>query len=244
MSGSCGFDLQSGVGPARLEDLEHDRFDRLGDLWKQLAKRSAEVGVGWNAVDLGQAAVDPKVADVTIEKGQPDGGIGQHRLELGGPPRHHQLQARIELPDLLLGRFPLGDVAEDADEDHVAPNPGLAHTDLRRKNRAVLSLGSNLATDADNVALSGSEVPGHVVAVLLAVRQGHEHGDVATENFSRGIAENPLGGGVEGEHRALDVDRDDRIDRGVDDGLQLGLTIAEGFLGSFLLDAQGDLVCH
>ena len=108
MSGSHAFDLQSGVGPARLEDPAHDRFDRLGELWKHLAERSAEVGVGWNAVDLGQAAVDPKVADVTIEKGQPDGGIGQHRLELGGPPRHHQLQARIELPDLLLGRFPLG----------------------------------------------------------------------------------------------------------------------------------------
>ena len=79
-------------------------------------------------------------------------------------------------------------------KDHGALSPDLAHADLRRKNRAVLPPGGNLATEADDAALSGSEVPGHVAAVLPAVRQGHEHGDVATDNFSRGVAENPLGG--------------------------------------------------
>src|SRR5208337_4414927 len=72
--GSCGLEFYSGEGSARLEDLEHDGFDRLGDLRQQVAKRTTEMGFEWNAVELGQAVVDPDEAKVTIEKGQPDGG--------------------------------------------------------------------------------------------------------------------------------------------------------------------------
>src|SRR5271157_1804221 len=117
--GCLGLEFHSGKGSACLEDLEQERFDLLGDLGQQLAKRSTDMGVEWNAVDLGQAVVDPDEADVAIEEGETDRGVGQHRLQLGGPSGDPLFKTRVERPDLFLGQLPLADIEHDAVENQL-----------------------------------------------------------------------------------------------------------------------------
>ena len=71
---------------------------------------------------------------------------------------------------------------------------------------------------------------------------GHQHRDVAADDFIVCISENPLGGRV---HRFDDtgfVDGDDAVNGGVDDRLQPDGRLADGFFGLFSLgDVARDL---
>src|SRR5271157_2919708 len=77
------------------------------------------MGFEWNAVDLGQAVVDPDEAAVAIEEGETDRGVGQHRLQLGGPSGDPLFKTRVERPDFFLGPLPLADIEQDTVENQL-----------------------------------------------------------------------------------------------------------------------------
>ena len=88
------------------------------------------------------------------------------------------------------------------------------------KSGAVLAAALDFAADADDVLFSGLQVPGQIAVVLFPVRRGHEHLDVLADHLLGGIAEHPFGGGIDRLDDAAGVDGDDRIRRGVQNGLE------------------------
>ena len=53
--------------------------------------------------------------------------------------------------------------------------------------------------------------------MLAGIGLRHQHLDIAPDQLPGGIAEEPFGRVVDGADRAVPVDDDNRIDRGVDD---------------------------
>src|SRR5262249_14778068 len=72
-------------------------------------------------------------------------------------------------------------------------------------------------------------------------RRNDQLGHLATDHFFRAVAERVLGGRVELEDSALVVDRDDAVERGVEDSGVTCLPLARRLLGTTSLDEVTDL---
>ncbi len=124
---------------------------------------------------------------------------------------------------LRFSQLALGDVAHDAGEIAAPVSPPLGDREIQREDRAIPPPAPDLTPDTDNLRLAGRAVIGDVPIVLAVIGLGHQHADVAPNDFVRRIKEDLLGGAVEGLNDAVLVDHRDRIDRGVDDGAVFGV---------------------
>jgi hypothetical protein len=160
------------------------------------------------------------------------------RLHLGGEPpvgvferagalEHALLERLVEPPERLFGALALGDVAHHAGEVALAPGAPFGDRQLEREERTVAALALHLAEDADGLGLSGPAIALDVAVMRRAVGLRHQHLDVPPDHRRGGIAEDLLGGEVEGLHDARLVDDRDRVDRGVDDGVVFGLVAGQ-----------------
>src|SRR5438067_2010711 len=89
---------------------------------------------------------------------------------------------------------------------------------MQRKRRSVLAQSGDLSSDADDLLVPGGQISVKVAVVLLTIRAGHQHADVASEHVLRRIPEQPLSGGVERLNEAGGIDHDDGIHSAFDDG--------------------------
>src|SRR6267142_420205 len=131
---------------------------------------------------------------------------------------------------LILRLSPLGDIANDADEQRLVPVPRLADRQFYWERRAVLAAAFHLAADADDLALARALVVFQIAVVLLVERFRHQHLDVVTHDLILPIAEHLLASRVEHPDNPMRVDQDDAVDGRVDDSLELLGTFLERLL--------------
>ena len=123
-------------------------------------------------------------------------------------------------PRPLLHRSALGKVADDAGEQPPAREPHLAHRDVGGEDAAVLALRLDLAADADDPRLAGTQAMRDVAVVLLPVRRRHEHRDVAPDQLVARISECPLSRRIDRLDRAGLLDGDDGVNGGMENRTQ------------------------
>ena len=80
--------------------------------------------------------------------------------------------------ELGLGALAIGDVAQDAGEEHLVAVANLADRKLDRELGAVLADRDQLAADADDLGLARRQERVDIAGVARAVRLGHQHGQV------------------------------------------------------------------
>ena len=117
-----------------------------------------------------------------------------------------------------------------------SPPTFISPTD-RCSGNVVPSLRSrrDLAADADDLGLAGREIAREVAVVLLVIGRRHQHADIAADDLVCGIAEQPLGAGVERLDAAAGVDHDDAVDGRIDDRQQPRIQFLEfGGAGVYL----------
>ena len=136
-------------------------------------------------------------------------------------------QLRLQLLETLLALPARAHVLQEPGKKLPPGRLDLADRELERKDRPVLALAQNLATDADDPPLAGAQEALQVGVVLLAIGRGHQAGDVAPDHLGRGIAEHPLGRRIEGLDDAALVDRDQPVGRGRQDRLQQRLALRQ-----------------
>ena len=174
--------------------------------------QQTQAGFG-KADDGGQRLVD-LVRDARAQL--PEGREPRRVRELGAAPAR-----------LVLGAAPIGDVADDAGEQPSASDAELADRKVDGKPTAALVKSLDLPADADDAGLAGVEIARDVRVVLGPIRLGHEHADVATGDLVRLVTENRRGHGICRFDDAVLVDDDDRVDGGVQNGLEARLAIGE-----------------
>ena len=125
-------------------------------------------------------------------------------------------------------RAPSRHVVDDA---YVARGPAVADFADRQEYRELAAVGTrrhHVAADADDAPLARALVAAHVVVVPLAIAARHQHRDVAADDVGRGVAEQDFSAGVERFDASVRIDDDDRIDRGVEQRLQLDVRATHG----------------
>ena len=141
----------------------------------------------------------------------------------------------MAFPQSLLGVLSLGDVAQAADERSTIADSGLAHGQVRGKDRSVFAPADDLAAEADDRLPTRSNVILQVTIVLEPVGIGHQELHVLADHLVPGVTEHPLGGRIEGLDDAALVDDDEGIDGGGQDGFRAGLAIAQGLFGALAI---------
>jgi hypothetical protein len=89
--------------------------------------------------------------------------------------------------------------------------------------RLAPSRASPTASDAGNTSpfARRPSTSRPLAVVARGVRLGHQHADVLADDVGRGIAEHELRGSTESDDLPEMIDYDDRIDRRIEQGLQL-----------------------
>ena len=111
-------------------------------------------------------------------------------------------------------------VAQGAGENPPLGETSFAHGEIGGEERAVASLAHDSPADADDLRLTGAQVVREITAGPLPVRRGHEHVHVLADHFRRAEAKQALCRRVCGLDPPAFVDRDDRLDRGLQDRSQ------------------------
>src|SRR5262245_1396077 len=99
------------------------------------------------------------------------GKCGRH-LSHGAQPRNVN-EFGLQLLQSSLCLLTLAQVANEPGEETPAARIHFADSKLDRKGGAVLALGDDDATDADNALLSSIKVAVEIVVVLIAIRVRH-----------------------------------------------------------------------
>ena len=100
------------------------------------------------------------------------------------------------------------------------------------KTAAVLAPCIDFAADADDVRHACRQIPRHVLVMGITIGVGHQDADIAAEQFPSRIPEQTFAGSIETLDMPPRVNDDHRVDRGVEQGLQFGLTESRGRLVS------------
>src|SRR4029453_3040974 len=81
------------------------------------------------------------------------------------------------------------DVADDRRVDHAVRYLRAGHRQLDREDLAALAPRLHLADAADGARDARLLVAAHVVAMLFAIRRGHEHLDGLADHLARRVSE-------------------------------------------------------
>ena len=129
--------------------------------------------------------------------------------------------ARDALVALALGELVIGEVADEAGVQRC--RPAARHSRDRELDRELRPVGAlRLELDAllEQPSAAAAEQAAQPAAMCLALGRGDDQlGHVGTDDVVAHVAEHPLRGGVELEHDAVRIDRDDRVQRHAQDGL-------------------------
>jgi hypothetical protein len=139
-------------------------------------------------------------------------------------------QPQLTLTQRQLGGLAVGDVADDTDKDRITGITRLADRKIHRKHRPVFSPADDLPADPDDLFLAGAQIICEISIVLAGIGLRHQDLDVSSDEFGRGIAEEPLGRVVDRADCPVPVDNNDSIDRGVDDRTIQGIGEAPAIL--------------
>lgn len=131
------------------------------------------------------------------------------------------------------------DVVHQAGEHAAAVHLHFAHRQLDREGGAVLALRDHLAAEADDALLASGQIVREIAVVLFMVGGRHELGDVFAQHFVPRIAEQALGGGIEGVDGAAFVDGNDGVHRRLHDGGKSRALLIQRILGPL---APGDVM--
>ncbi|MEX2297577.1 MAG: hypothetical protein WD715_09185 [Dongiaceae bacterium] len=126
------------------------------------------------------------------------------------------------LPDFTLLALPLGQVANDADEDRFAGFRRLADGEIHRKDASVLAAAFDRAADADDLRVAGAVIVFKIGVMFVAIGRGHQNFDILPDYFVCAVAEQAFAGGIEHENLAGAIDQYDAVDCRLDDGLKQG----------------------
>ena len=185
------------------------------------------------------------------EAERPHGGVVREQQvpvrTLGGHRVGHALEDRLELAArllaLLLGLEAGGDVADHPGEHRRIRLFDAVHGQLDRELLAVRPHARELHALADDAALAGLQVAPQPLAVARAqAGRDHELGELLADGGVLGVAEEALRRAVELDHAALVVDRDDGVQRRVEDRALAGLAHAHRLLRPQRLEELADLV--
>lgn len=163
-----------------------------------------------SAEDVAAFAIDELHAAISRQRQQKD----LRNLEIHVGPitfatnRRHRLAAQR-------------DVMQQPDKSWRIGIGHLAHREKYRKDRTVFAPGINFATNADDVRHAGVEIALHVSIVRVTIGAGHQYVDVAPEQLVGDVTEQALAGTVEAFDMPPMVDEDHRIDRGIEQRLQV-----------------------
>jgi len=119
--------------------------------------------------------------------------------------------ARLYLVEQLLTFLTLGQVTYESNELPLPLEQDLAHRQFHREGAAIVALADDHASHADDVPLAGGEVSIQIAVVLVPIRRGHQHADVASLNLANGESEKALRGRAEGLDHPLLVNDHHRI---------------------------------
>src|SRR3546814_1324408 len=76
--------------------------------------------------------------------------------------------------------------------------------------------------------------------MALAIRRGHEHADIGSQDFGLRVTEETLGRSAEGQHFSPFVDDDHRIGNSRQDGAKMRLAVAQSAFGRALVGNVAD----
>ena len=137
----------------------------------------------------------------------------------------------LGLPELLFDPLGRSDVADESREEAARRGFDLSDSELHWKVAAVLAPPADDAPDADDPLIAGAPVAFQVVVVLAAIGLGHEHADVAPHHLFGRIPEKALGGAAEGLDDTGLADRDQSLGRGIENGPEARLALAQSGFG-------------
>ena len=150
---------------------------------------------------------------------------------------------RFAILQSLVRALQRGNVSDDSGKHPPVAEPKLADRQVRGECGAVAAPPNDFATDADDLFLGGRQVIEQVAVMFLSKRRRHENADVLTDEIRGGEAKHPLRGRIDGFDRPTLIDRDNRIDGGVQDGVSPGIAFAQRLFGkrTRLFAQHGDL---
>src|SRR5213078_2065116 len=147
--------------------------------------------------------------------------------------------------EVALSLLALGDVADEAGEGGRSGQRDARDRELDRELGAVGAHAGDLEPLAEDSRVTGVEVTGEPGAVLVAKARRDDHLDhLAADDLVGLVPEGPLGGRVEFEHAPVVVDRDDAIERRLEDRSMPRLSLAHRSLGAAALDELADLAAE
>ena len=204
----------AGLDLRQVEDVVDDGQERL---------RRAERHAHPLALLLGQLLLEQQFehaghavhrrADLVAHAGQ------ELRLQ---PRALDGLFARLD--QRLLGRVAIAHVAQDAGEEALVADAPLAARELERDLAPVLAQPGDARRAHRHLIAAGAHAVEHRL-VPRAVALGRQHRQRLPHHFLRGVAEEPLDGGVGEQHPAVVVHGDDGVGGGV--GQQAVLRLAD-----------------
>src|SRR5256712_1435339 len=156
--------------------------------------------------------------------------------------REQEAEARFVSPASLLRPLRLGDVTQKRAEEDGLSRPHRRDRELHRKLGAVSMQGGQLDPPAEHRAFAGGPKSRQASLVGFAVGRGDDRfGEESTEDLRLSPAKEALRLRVPARDPALDVDRDDGIQRMGDEEAEALLALSQRLLGS---PALADLLPH
>src|SRR6516164_8595311 len=146
---------------------------------------------------------------------------GRHLAHRGQSGHMNELRLQLLQPRLRL--LTLRYVPDKASEKVTVARSHFPHRQLHREGRAVLALADHDAPDSNDSPLSGPQILLDVAIVILPVGRRHQHLDVFSNHFRRGIAEQPFRRRAERLHDSVLADDDHRIRHGIEDRREMSL---------------------
>ena len=95
----------------------------------------------------------------------------------------------LRLAKLVFDLLAAGEVADEAGEDPLSVRARFADRQFHRENCAVLGLAFDQPAVADDPRFAGPEIIADVAVMLDPVGFGHQHPDVASDDFFGAVAE-------------------------------------------------------
>ena len=121
--------------------------------------------------------------------------------------------------------FSIGDIAHNSAEQPLIGKFDFAHSKFNGKRRPVLPLSNHIPPNADDLFLARSLIVANVVIMLTMVGVRHQNLDIHPDDFVSCVAEDSLGGRIEGLNDSPFIDGDNSINGGVHNGTGSGFVL-------------------
>lgn len=94
---------------------------------------------------------------------------------------------------------------------------------MHGESRTILPLADDFATDANDLLVASCQISREVVVMFLVIRRRHQNLDILADNLRDVISEQTLGCRIGAQYDPALADRQDRVNRAGDEGLELAV---------------------